>query len=111
MNLERWGLKGAGDNGSFFQKIALTRDSIDLDNTDMEIGGKKYKFGDDFYRLSGSGSAVGPLVFGGDGWMVKSKGIDPFSGLDVRGKLVVISRSRFNQSTLTPRPGSVQPTT
>ena len=27
LNLEKWGFKPAGDNGSFFQKIALTRES------------------------------------------------------------------------------------
>lgn len=107
MNLERWGLKGAGDNGSFFQKIALSRESVDLDKTDMEIGGKKYVLGDDFFRLSGNGSAVGPLVFGVDGWMVKSKGIDALAGVDVKGKIVVISSSGFNQNTLTPRPANV----
>src|SRR6266705_2141017 len=29
MNLSRWGFKPAGDDGSFFQKIALSRDLID----------------------------------------------------------------------------------
>lgn len=107
MNLERWGLKPAGDSGSFFQKMALTRESLDIEKTDMEIGGKKYKLGDDFFRLSGSGSAVGPLVFGVDGWMVKSKGVDSFAGVDVRGKIVVISSEGFSQNTLTPRPANV----
>src|SRR6267142_5374738 len=29
MNLERWGFKPAGDDGTFFQKIALRRDQVD----------------------------------------------------------------------------------
>lgn len=107
MNLERWGFKPAGDSGSFFQKIALSRESLDIEKTDMEIGGKKYKLGDDFFRLSGGGSALGPLVFGVDGWMVKSKGVDSFAGVDVRGKIVVISSEGFSQNTLTPRPANV----
>lgn len=107
MNLERWGFKPAGDSGSFFQKIALSRESLDIEKTDLEIGGKKYKLGDDFFRLSGTGSAVGPLVFGVDGWMVKSKGVDSFGGVDVRGKIVVISSEGFSQNTLTPRPANV----
>ncbi len=107
MNLERWGFKPAGDSGSFFQKIALSRESLDIEKTDLEIGGKKYKLGDDFFRLSGSGSAVGSLVFGVDGWMVKSKGVDSFAGVDVRGKIVVISSEGFSQNTLTPRPANV----
>lgn len=107
MNLERWGFKPAGDSGSFFQKIALTRESLDLEKTDLEIGGTKYKLGNDFFRLSGNGAASGPLVFGVDGWFVKSKGVDAFAGVDVRGKIVVISSNGFSQSTLTPRPAKV----
>ncbi len=29
MNLERWGFKAGGDDGTFFQKIALRRDALD----------------------------------------------------------------------------------
>ena len=104
MNLDRWGFKPAGDNGTFFQKIALMRESINADKMKLEIGGTQYKFGEDYFRLSGSGTAAGPLVFGVDGWMVKSKGIDSFAGVDVKGKVVVISSSGFSQGTLTPRP-------
>jgi hypothetical protein len=107
MNLQRWGFKGAGDNGTFFQKIALGRESVDLDKTKLEIAGKTYKLGDDFFRLAGNGNASGSLVFGKDGWMVKSKGIDAFAGVDVAGKIVVISSAGFNQNTLTPRPAGV----
>lgn len=109
MNVEKWGFKPAGDNGTFFQKIALTRESIDTANTRLEIGGKQLKYGEDFYRLSGGGSASGPLVFGRDGWMVKAKNIDSFAGVDVKGKIVVIASQGFSQSTLTPRPAGVTP--
>ena len=107
MNLEKWGFKPAGDEGSFFQKIALTRESLDPANTRLEIGGRQLKLGEDFFRISGSGIASGPLVFGRDGWMVKSKNIDSFAGVDVSGKIVVIYSDGFNQNTLTPRPEGV----
>ena len=107
MNLERWGFKPAGDNGTFFQKIELTRDVLDTENARLEIGGKAFNLGDDFLRIAGSGSANAPLVFGKDGWMVKSKGIDAFSGVDVAGKIVVIAPSGFAQRTLSPRPAGV----
>jgi hypothetical protein len=107
MNLDKWGFKPAGDNGTFFQKIALTRESVDPENTKLEIGGKQYKLGDDFFRLAGSGTATGPLVFGRDGWLVKAKNIDSFSGVDVNGKIVVIASEGFNQNTMTPRPQGV----
>ena len=106
MNLERWGFKPAGDNGTFFQKIELTRDLLDTDKAKLEIGGQEYKLGDDYLRISGSGSANAPLVFGKDGWMVKSKGIDAFSGIDVAGKIVVITTPGMGR-TISPRPNGV----
>ncbi len=107
MNLNKWGFKPAGDDGTFFQKIALTRESLDPQKTRLEINGKTYVLGDDFFRLSGSGDASGSLVFGKDGWMIKSKNIDSFAGVDVAGKIVVISSEGFSQGTLTPRPAGV----
>jgi hypothetical protein len=108
MNLSSWGFKPAGDNGTYFQKIALGRESVDVENTKLEIGGKTYKLGDDFFRLSGSGTVTGPLVFGRDGWMVKSKGIDAFAGADVRGKVVVISGNSFSPRTIVGLPEGVK---
>src|SRR2546427_11265493 len=48
MHLERWGFKPAGDEGTYFQKIALRRDQIDPARTSAEINGRKFSFGDDF---------------------------------------------------------------
>jgi hypothetical protein len=107
MNLERWGFKPAGDNGTFFQKIALTRESLDTSKTTLEIGGQSYAFGDDFFRVSGTGAANGPIVFGKDGWLVKSRGIDAYAGVDVAGKIVVLSSPTFSQQTMIPRPAGV----
>ena len=109
MNLSKWGFKPAGDDGSFFQKIALTREITDPEKTKLEIAGKTYTLGSDFFRLPGSGTASGPLVFGKDGWMVKSKGIDSFAGVNVAGKIVVISSQGFSLTTLTSRPVGVTP--
>src|SRR6476646_3970455 len=47
MNLNRWGFKPAGDDGTFFQKIALKRDSVDGAATTVELGGQKYNYGED----------------------------------------------------------------
>ncbi len=107
MNLERWGFKPAGDNGTFFQKMALTRESLDMAKTTLEINGQSYTFGDDFFRVSGTGTASGPIVFGKDGWLVKSKGIDAYAGVDVAGKIVVLSSPTFSPQTMIPRPAGV----
>lgn len=107
MNLSRWGFKPAGDNGTFFQKIALTRESLDPDKTSLQIGGQALTFAEDFYRVSGTGSATAPMVFAKDGWLVKSKGIDAYSGIDVAGKIVVLHSSTFSPRSLIPRPAGV----
>lgn len=107
MNVEKWGFKPAGDNGTFFQKIALTRESLDPAATTLEIGGQSYVYADDFFRVSGTGTASGPVVFGKDGWLVRSKGIDAYAGVDVAGKIVVLSSPSFSQQTLIGRPAGV----
>ncbi len=107
MNLSRWGFKPAGDNGTYYQKMAMTRESLDAAATSLEIGSQSFVLNEDFYRVSGTGPASGAVVFGKDGWMVKSKGIDAFAGVDVKDKIVVLSSSGFSQSTIIPRPSGV----
>src|SRR5258708_12934929 len=47
MNLERWGFKPAGDEGSFFQKIVLRRDQIDGAQSSAEITRQNFNFLED----------------------------------------------------------------
>src|SRR5882724_11788321 len=37
MNLSRWGLKPAGDDGSYLQKIGLSRDLVDRAETRVQL--------------------------------------------------------------------------
>ena len=92
LNLARWGVKPAGDNGTYFQKINLRRDSIDRANAFMEIGAQRFPYGEDFFKMRGNtnGTLNAPLVFAGEGWLVKSKNIDAYSNVDVRGKIAVV---------------------
>lgn len=90
MNLERWGFKGAGDNGSFFQKIALRRDGIDPAATSARLGSQSFSYGDDVARSSGNTDLSAPIVFAGNGWQIKSKNLDPYAGLDVKGKIIAV---------------------
>lgn len=90
MNLERWGFKPAGDDGTFFQKIALRRDQIDAAHTSAEVNGQKFNLGDDFLTNPVSTTLTGPLVYVGRGWIIKSKNIDDYKGIDVKGKIMVV---------------------
>src|SRR5215217_4949513 len=42
MNLSRWGFKPAGDNGTFFQRIELSSESIDTANNLLQVEGKTF---------------------------------------------------------------------
>jgi hypothetical protein len=93
LNLKRWGFKPAGDGGdSFFQKIALRRDVVDAANASVEIDGRKFAYGEDFMRVSGNadGALSAPVVYVGDGWMIKSKNLNPYQGIDVKGKFIAV---------------------
>src|SRR5262249_4772039 len=90
-HLSRWGLKAAGDDGSYFQRIAMTQNKIDPAPSYVEINGQRFNFGEGFLAGLTAGSASGPLVYVGHGWVIKAKSIDAFQGLDVKDKVVVIN--------------------
>jgi hypothetical protein len=89
MNLSRWGLKPGGDDGTYFQKFALRRDTADAEKSWIEINGQKFAYGEDFINVSGTktGEISAPIVYVGNGWMIKSKNLNPYVGIDVKEKL------------------------
>ncbi len=96
LQLSRWGLKPAGDNGTFFQRIELTRYSVNPATTIFQIGGRQLAYGTDFMAgPSTSSVSNAPLVFAGNGWFIKSKNIDPLKDIDVTGKIVVVYADAF----------------
>src|SRR5882724_7105102 len=101
MNLTRWGFKPAGDNGTFFQRIALRRDQLDAARSTAAINGQKFKFGDDFLPNVVAATFTGPLVYVGNGWVVKSKNIDAYQGVDVKGKITVVLGQGFPKGVTT----------
>ena len=90
LNLARWGFKPYGDDGTFFQKIALRREAIDPAKSIAEIQGQKFSIGEDFIPNAVAASLTGPLVFAGNGWVIKSKNLDPYQGVDVKNKTIVV---------------------
>ena len=95
-HLSRWGLKPAGGDGSYFQKMTLVRRGFDPAKSTAALGDKPLRFGEDFL-FTGSGAAPGEggLVFVGHGWVVKSKNIDAYQGADVKGKFLVVVSAGF----------------
>jgi hypothetical protein len=89
-HLARWGVKPGGDNGAYFQDIWLTRRRIN--DSKISLSGKEFKVNEDFFAFRYKpGVFNGPLVFAGNGWMVKAKNINAYQGLEVKDKIVVIA--------------------
>ncbi len=107
LNLKKWGFKPAGDDGSYFQKMTVRKEEIDDSQMVFSLGNKKFKYKKDFFRASGEGVVEAPLVFGKDGWMVKSKGLDAFKGVNVKDKIVVLHSQDGVRSIAPPRPKGV----
>ncbi|MBC7399766.1 MAG: M28 family peptidase, partial [Mucilaginibacter sp.] len=93
--LKSLGVKPAGENGTYLQQVKLRRTFlkeplITFDN------GLPVKFGTD-YNIAGNpvvaSVAFGaPLVFVGYGISQPALGYDDYAGLDVKGKIVVVTR-------------------
>jgi len=86
-HLKRWGLKPAGDNGTYFQKIAMTRRGYDTAKTTADIDGIKPRFSTEFTVISGNGSGTGKLVYVPDA----------VDATNVQGKVVLLGTGA-NQS-------------
>jgi Zn-dependent M28 family amino/carboxypeptidase len=93
MNLAHWGLKPAGDDGTYFQKIALRRDLVNKAETRVRLNDQNLAFGEDYIALPVKADVTGPLVFAGNGWFIKSKNMDAYKGIDAKGKIAVIFTS------------------
>jgi hypothetical protein len=90
--LKKLKLKPMGDKGSYFQHIALSKTEVDRDHTTAQLGERAFRAGEDFMPLGRvSGEVEGGVVYAGDGWVIKSKNINAYEGLDVRDKIVVVS--------------------
>ena len=99
-NLSRWGVKPAGDNGTYFQRLALAKITMDSAQAVLEINGQRFRFGADFIAStnSGAGTVSGPLIYVTHGNIFPKKNINAFDSLDIKGKIVVWT-NEFPQGT------------
>jgi hypothetical protein len=89
--LTLWGAKPAGDDGTYFQRISLKRERTEAAACTAEVNGQAFTAGEDFFAAPVAGQLSAQLVYGGNGWMVKAKNLDPYQGLEVKGKVVVLN--------------------
>ena len=89
--LQAAGLRPAGDDGTFRQHYDLRELRVNAARSFVEIAGRRLAFGADFVLSSFAGpiDATVPIVYVGHGWHAPGRGLDPWAGLDVRGKLVL----------------------
>ena len=99
--LKKLKVKPAGDKGSYFQRIRLTRTVVDREHSAVQLGGQTFRMGSDFLPAGRtSGEAEAPVVYAGYGWVIKSRNVNPYEGIDVRDRIVVVSGDG-----VTPPPG------
>jgi Zn-dependent M28 family amino/carboxypeptidase len=89
--LQRVGVKPAGDNGSYRQHYVMRETRLQGDASALVIGERSFKLGDDFALRSFAGAFTANTaraVYVGHGWT--ADGVDPYRGVDVEGKFVVV---------------------
>jgi hypothetical protein len=89
--LKLWGAQPAGENGTFFQQMRMARQSLDRANSAIQFGGQTYEYGDGIKGANSPGQATGGLVYVGHGYMIKSRNINPYAGVNVKGKILVVA--------------------
>lgn len=86
-----------GDGGSYFQKVTFSTAHFDSSCSFLETDGARMTT-PDAWQVSTNGpppavaaAASGKLVYVQHGWVSKQLGIDPYAGLDLRGKIAIMT--------------------
>lgn len=95
---EAIGLEPAGDDGSWFQRVPLTRAIVVRDGARLDIvrNGRtiRLRFGEQFLPLpnfnAADGTVTAPAVFVGQAIDAPELGHDDFRGVDLRGRIAVV---------------------
>ena len=99
-SLDRIGAVPAGDNHTFFQHVGIRRTSVDADRASLTVGETEFKYGED-YLVPTPGDASGALAFVGQGYRVTARHLDPFAGIDVKDRVLVITQPPPDLGNLT----------
>src|SRR5579863_6888265 len=97
---ESIGLKPAGADGTYFQRVPLREIHVDGEKCALAIrgsgGASTLKWGDDFVMFREHAGTMdedsldAPLIFAGYGVRTPDGSYDDYAGSDVRGKIVVL---------------------
>ncbi|HEY3380579.1 MAG TPA: M28 family peptidase [Vicinamibacterales bacterium] len=94
---KEWGLKPAGDNGTFLQNVPITGPRTDFAWTsgipELVVDGRAFHVRDSDFALDARSTpgaqASGEIVFVGYGISAPAKGLDEYAGIDVKGRIVL----------------------
>lgn len=91
--LERLGYTPAGDDGGWFQYYRMVSSVLDTSATAASAGGRPLSYGDDFVIQSFlvPGIHEGEVVYVGDGMRIPARNVDPYAGLDLRGRWLLVA--------------------
>lgn len=101
--LMRFGARPAGEEDSYFQTLMLSQVTIDPRATIAELGGRTWKYGEDFLANETATQVSGAMVYIGPGWTMKSDSVFAEESIEVRGKIIITHAGfppgvRFNRS-------------
>src|SRR5215510_3011139 len=105
-HLKEWGVKPAGDNGTYFQVVKLVGVSVKRNSSvTVTVNGqtKTFKDGEGVTfpaNAGGKQTVTGKAEFVGYGLSLPEAGIDDYKGRDVSGKVVIyVGRGPQNMPT------------
>jgi len=100
--LKEWGIKPAGDNGTYFQWFDAPYTvlnncgslSLNIKQPDGSTIYKNYTYPDEYFpgMNSGPGEITAEVVFAGYGVTAPELSYDDYKGIDVKGKIVLVNR-------------------
>jgi peptidase M28-like protein len=85
------GLSPAGDSGTFLQHYRVREIRRDTADTWVELAGRRFREGVDFIvvNIGDSTTVTAPMTYVGHGIRAAAKGIDPFAGVSVTGRVLI----------------------
>jgi hypothetical protein len=103
--LQKAGLQPFGDNKTYLQHFAVAGATPDTSQMFVEFAGRRFRYGEILLNpFTKPVDTTTSVVFVGDGVRIRSKNIDAYAGLDLRGKLVLAQQALPNGISLDKLP-------
>jgi hypothetical protein len=111
---QAWGLEPAGDNGSYFQKVPITRGLTSYSGVPgMKVNGGALSLVEGDFSINPASTVAtavdAEIVFAGYGISARGKGLDEYAGLDVGGKVVLVLKGSPKDAPQSGGGGSMAP--